>query len=427
MGDYLKYTISAKSEDHSDLIISELAELGFDSFSQFDDAQNNFEAYVQMSLVDQSVASYMAQNELEYDVEVVEQQNWNELWESNFEPIEVGTLCYIRADFHPAKSEFEQEIVITPKMSFGTGHHPTTHLMVETMFGSNFEELSVLDMGSGTAILAILAAKLGAKSVDAVDIDEWAFTNGVENVQTNGVEDVVTPILGDDSVLEDGKKYDFILANINRNILLDHMHAYVEHLSEGGHLLMSGFLEIDCEALIECAEGLGLAHRGTALREGWAVMEFTKKRQLRLRAPQMDDLELLYKWENDPEVQAFGDEGQEEYSMDDLREFIERDDNLVIDGQQRLMIECEGQAVGCIDFYDFDIEARSAYVGILIYQSRGKGMGAEALRMFADYASSVYHLRSLLAIVPSENHAAQRLFQKLGFVKTQGDTYKKDL
>ncbi|MFI3295426.1 MAG: 50S ribosomal protein L11 methyltransferase [Rikenellaceae bacterium] len=427
MGDYLKYTITAKDEVQAEIITCELADLGFESFSEYDSKAKTVDAFIQLSLHTDGVVGYLSSLEdVSFDCEVVEQQNWNELWESNFSPIEVGTDCYIRAHFHPEKPEFTHEIVITPKMSFGTGHHPTTHLMVESILRGNLEELSGLDMGSGTGILAILAAKVGAKSVDAIDIDEWAYENGSENIANNGVSQQVNPQLGDASAIDSSARYDFVLANINRNILLADMHIYGQHMVDGGVLIMSGFLEIDCDSLIERARTLQLEHRATYTRDGWACMEFVKLRGMKLRSPQMSDLDLLLKWENDPAVQEFGSDAQE-YTLEDMRDFIERDDNLVVDGQQRLMIECGAEVVGCIDFYDFDIEARSAYVGILIYEGRGRGYGSQALSLFADYARKVYHLRCLFAVVPSSNGSALALFNKSGYEQIEGDTYRLDL
>ena len=160
-----------------------------------------------------------------------------------------------------------------PKMSFGTGHHATTWLMSAEMSGHDFTGKRVLDMGSGTGVLAILAAKMGAVAVDAVDIDEWAYNNSVENIELNGVAGVVHPIMGDVSAIR-GLKYDVVLANINRNILLADMPAYVETLGEGGELIVSGILERDIEVIERRAVELGLWPSGQRLREGWAVIAF---------------------------------------------------------------------------------------------------------------------------------------------------------
>ena len=162
-----------------------------------------------------------------------------------------------------------------PKMSFGTGHHATTHLMVEQMLALDFGGASVLDMGSGTGILAILAAMRGAVVVDAVDIDEWAYENCLENVQTNEVQTVVCPILGDVKAIG-GKVYDYILANINRNILMADMSRYAESLRRGGLLLVSGILEADVDTIVRTAREAGLHQTATNTREGWAQITFQK-------------------------------------------------------------------------------------------------------------------------------------------------------
>ena len=205
----------------------------------------------------------------------IETVNWNALWESNFTPVEVEGRCLIRAPFHEPLPGCEVEAVIMPKMSFGTGHHATTWLMTAGLLGQNFKGLSGLDMGSGTGVLAVLAAKLGAVHVDAVDIDEWAFENGTENVAANGVQDRVTPVLGDVAAIA-GKRYDFILANINRNILLADMGQYAAALKPGAWLLMSGILEKDVVAISEKAASLGLAVEAVRAKDGWASVRCRK-------------------------------------------------------------------------------------------------------------------------------------------------------
>ncbi|MFR9634138.1 MAG: 50S ribosomal protein L11 methyltransferase [Rikenellaceae bacterium] len=210
----------------------------------------------------------------------METQNWNAQWESNFERVEVGDRLLIRAPFHPADSKFQSEVVIMPKMSFGTGHHATTHLMAEWTMDLGAEGCLAgargLDMGSGTGVLAIVAAKEGAAAVDAVDIDDWADENCRENIVVNGVEGVVTPILGDVSRVE-GRRYSFILANINRNILVGDLPRYATALEEGGVLLISGFLEQDVEILQARAREVGLTPVAERVRDGWVAMRIDKR------------------------------------------------------------------------------------------------------------------------------------------------------
>lgn len=268
---YIEYKISGVTEEQADILVADLAEVGFDSFSEYMDGV--VDCYVLETSEDKTAIKELL-NGYTYEVKSIEQQNWNAVWESNFEPIEVGDKCYIRATFHEHRS-VEHEIVITPKMSFGTGHHPTTHLVVDMMLDERFDGMQGLDMGSGTGILAILAAQRGAVVVDAIDIDEWAYENCLENIQLNGVQSAICPILGDASAID--KKFDFILANINRNILLRDMPAYVSALRRGGFLIVSGILEFDVEVITARAVELGLAVEKCKTREGWAAIKFIYK------------------------------------------------------------------------------------------------------------------------------------------------------
>lgn len=265
---YIEYKITDIGEEQSEILIAELAEIGFDSFSQWDSGE--VDCYVTADNEDQDAIRGLL-NGCNFVRKVVEQQNWNAVWESNFEPIQVDDRCYIRATFHPAKA-VEHEIIITPKMSFGTGHHPTTHLMVEMMLDERFDTMQGLDMGSGTGILAILAAQRGAVVVDAIDIDEWAYENCLENIQLNGAQSVICPILGDASAID--KQFDFILANINRNILLRDMPIYVAALRKGGFLMVSGILEMDVEAITDKANSLLLNVSCIKTMDGWAAIKF---------------------------------------------------------------------------------------------------------------------------------------------------------
>ena len=204
----------------------------------------------------------------------IEPQNWNALWESNFTPVEVDGRLTIRAPFH-APAATEAEVVIMPKMSFGTGHHATTCLMASGLLDRDVTGLRGLDMGSGTGVLAIVAALRGAEAVDAVDIDDWADANCRENIASNGVADRIEPMLGDVRRIA-GRHYGFILANINRNILLADMSAYAAALDAGGWLLMSGILEADVAPLSEAARAAGFSVTGHALRNGWARVDAVK-------------------------------------------------------------------------------------------------------------------------------------------------------
>lgn len=283
---YIEYNINVPNPDAGEIVIAELADLGFDSFSDylpdgFMPGAGSVKCYIPAAVEAEGANHTRIQNFLydegyPYERQEIEQQNWNAEWESHFTPIEVlGGMCYIRAPFHPAKAGVKHEIVIMPKMSFGTGHHATTYLMAEQMLAMDFSGASVLDMGSGTGILAILAAQRGAVVVDAVDIDEWAYENCLENIQANGVQTAVCPVLGDVSAIR-GKMYDYILANINRNILLADMGQYAASLRTGGLLLVSGILDLDVDTIVGHAARLGLVQTAANTRDGWAQVTFEK-------------------------------------------------------------------------------------------------------------------------------------------------------
>ena len=264
------------SDEMAEILTAELAEFPFDSFATEPDTLKAYIPHEQLADCHDRVEAMLAGYGIsEHRYIAIETQNWNALWESNFPPVEVDGEVAIRAPFHAPYPDYRFDIVITPKMSFGTGHHATTFLMSRATAARDFAGKRVLDMGSGTGVLAIIAAKCGAESVDAVDIDDWAYENCIENCNENGVGEQVTAILGDVRAIH-GKRYDTILANINRNILLGDMPAYVESLNEGGELIMSGILEGDIETIRARAEGLGLTFVGTDLKDGWAAV-VTKK------------------------------------------------------------------------------------------------------------------------------------------------------
>lgn len=272
---YIEFAVSCPDSTAAEIAMAMLGDMGFDSFQQNGAL---LQAYIDENAFGEfrrDIEEYLKTAGYRYTCREIRQQNWNSLWESNFEPIDVDGRCMIRAPFHPV-SGAEYEVVIMPKMSFGTGHHATTHLMVSAILDHDLSGQRGLDMGSGTGILAILAVKRGAVHVDAVDIDEWAYGNSQENIATNGVEGKVTPILGDVSAIE-GRHYDFILANINRNILLADMGSYVKALSAGGVLIVSGILEADISAVTACAVSHGMKQTGVRLRDGWAAVEFVKE------------------------------------------------------------------------------------------------------------------------------------------------------
>ena len=265
------------NDELAEILIAELADYPFDSFATEPDLLKAYIPQEKMGDCYDRVEALLARYGVgEHRYIVIEAQNWNALWESNFPPVEVDELVAIRAPFHEPYPHFRFDVVITPKMSFGTGHHATTYLMSRAVASRDFTGKRVLDMGSGTGVLAIIAAMCNAESVDAVDIDEWAYENCVENCAENGVAEKVTAHLGDVSTIR-GKRYDAILANINRNILLGDMPHYVEALNEGGELIMSGILEGDIEVIRARAEELGLTYKGCDLKDGWVAVVTCKE------------------------------------------------------------------------------------------------------------------------------------------------------
>lgn len=238
---YLAYHFSVEPKElGSEILIAELGEKPFESFIE---TENGFSAFIQKDLwtkniLDDIYLLHSPEFTISHTIEEIEQVNWNEEWEKNFEPIDVDGKCHVRAPFHP-KTNAEFDIVIEPKMSFGTGHHETTHMMIQHLLETDVTNMKTLDMGCGTAILAILAEMKGAKPIDAIDIDNWCYLNSIENAERNNCHEI-SVYEGDASLLKD-KTYDLIIANINRNILLNDMQQYVDCLNKNGILLLSGF------------------------------------------------------------------------------------------------------------------------------------------------------------------------------------------
>ena len=271
------FTCKGGPEWHRDLFMQELADIGFDTFEEHDNGFSAFIASAQLdiALLDSLILRQPDGFEVSYTHQEIAPQNWNAVWESNFEPVTIGEVCYVRATFHEPKPEFRYEIVIEPKMSFGTGHHQTTSLIMRYMLDTTFTAKRVLDMGCGTGILAILAIKLGAAGVLAVDNDPVCIDSVVENAQMNDAPDIEAK-LGSAEVI-DGMQFDTILANINRNILLDQLESYSRCLEKGGSLYMSGFYDgADLAALQAAGEKVALAYREHRVLDGWAAARFTK-------------------------------------------------------------------------------------------------------------------------------------------------------
>jgi len=269
------FDIQPELQPASDILIAQLAQWPFDSFEETPTGINAYipTAEFQPDILQQIDILQQPEFQIQYRIENIEPVNWNETWEQQFEPIRIDDRCLIRAHFHPAES-YPFEIVITPKMSFGTGHHETTYMMLQWILEDDLHGKSVLDMGSGTAVLAILAALQGAKPVTAIDNDPWCYENATENCQTNHCEHIEVE-LGDATALA-GRQYDVIIANINRNILLHDMSDYVTSLHPKGQLYISGFYTQDIEVLNDCCAALGLQCTGQKSKNNWASLRFDK-------------------------------------------------------------------------------------------------------------------------------------------------------
>ena len=271
-----EYTFTAPSSDiQHDMLTTMLAEIGFDSFMDEDYA---LKAYCSTDSRDDMAVENLLLDPAFTDlrllkVEEMPDKDWNELWEASYQPVVVNERCRVRAPFHEPDPSFEFDLVIEPKMSFGTANHETTAQIIQLMLETAFQGKEVLDMGSGTAVLAILAKKLGAGHTVAIDNDEWAYRNAFTNVDLNGVSDIDI-ILGD--ALSIQGQYDVVLANINRNILLRDMHYYVEAMKPGAHIFFSGFYTEDLESIKVEAERLGLHYERHLTRNNWVAAEFVK-------------------------------------------------------------------------------------------------------------------------------------------------------
>jgi ribosomal protein L11 methyltransferase len=258
----------------SEILMAMISEFGFESFDTND---AGFSAFIREERNNQVNLNDLVFDDFKFSftIEKIEQTNWNAEWEKNFDPVVVDNLLCIRAPFHLENRAVKQEIIIMPKMSFGTGHHQTTRMMCAEMFQHEFFGKRVLDMGCGTGVLAILAKKLHAFEVVAIDIDEWSVDNSLENCAVNQCADVIVK-LGDIDLLDTEKNFDFIIANINKNILKTHLKKYSEKMNPNAYLLMSGFFTTDTEELIRLASEINLIHVRTSSNEEWAMLVFSK-------------------------------------------------------------------------------------------------------------------------------------------------------
>jgi ribosomal protein L11 methyltransferase len=265
---YICFVFEIEDSNIRDMFIAYLGDIGFEGFEEQDKA---LLAFIERSNLDENlVSAFAVQNNVQYKQEEIENINWNQKWEQDFKPVIVGDFCTIRAHFHDIPVTTTHDIIITPKMSFGTGHHATTQLMVKQMADIDFQGKKVFDFGTGTGILAILAEKLGADSVVAIDNDEWSVENTNENIARNNCV-AITAMLGSlESYTHDG--YDITLANINRNILLQYMDEMYNVLNAGGLLLMSGLLKEDRQVITEAVGKTGFILQQEDELNNWIVL-----------------------------------------------------------------------------------------------------------------------------------------------------------
>ena len=262
-------TISVIEEEIREILIARLVEIGYEAFEE---SEIDLKAFIpENNFLDEPLASILTILNLTYSKSIIKKQNWNKVWEANFEPVQVDDFVGIRAGFHPPFTNVKHEIVITPKMSFGTGHHSTTYLVMQLMRSLDFIGSSVFDYGTGTGILAILAEKLGARRILAVDNDDWCIENASENLSINGCEHIIVNKIDE---LQLNQKFNIILANINRNILIDNIQNLRKALKINGNLLLSGLLKENESEMVTACIALGLVHKQTVERNGWIALYF---------------------------------------------------------------------------------------------------------------------------------------------------------
>ena len=273
---YIGYTFKVEPREPGTEIL--IAQLGLVNFESFVETEEGVQAYIQSKDWNEGMLKEVQilnseEFSISYEEEVIEQVNWNSEWEKNFEQIQVDNKVSIRAPFHENPG-LEFDIVIEPKMSFGTGHHETTHMMIQQLLDMDLDGKKTLDMGCGTGILAIFAEMRGARPIDAIDIDNWCYENTLENAERNGCR-FITTYEGDASMLK-GRSYDVIIANINRNILLNDMETYLECLNDSGVILFSGFYKEDIPMMHDAASKYGLKLDRTIERNNWVSLKYLK-------------------------------------------------------------------------------------------------------------------------------------------------------
>jgi len=267
--DYIKITFDDLQPEQREILIAQLADAGYEGFEEKD---TSLDAFIKNKNFDKSILKEISfKYQASYTSEKIAETNWNHVWESNFEPVIVNDYVAIRADFHKPITNTKFEIVITPKMSFGTGHHATTYMMIELMKDLDLNGRSVLDFGSGTGILAILAEKEGAKNIDAIDNDDWSIANAGENFEKNNCTKIN---LRKASNSASEIKFDVILANINKNVIIENLALLSEQLNNGGQVLLSGLLKEDKDEILSIATELRLKLKKELIRNNWIALQF---------------------------------------------------------------------------------------------------------------------------------------------------------
>lgn len=269
--DYIKITFADLQPEQKEILIAQLADAGYEGFEEGD---NSLDAFINTKDFDKKLLTEISfKYQTPFTSEKIAETNWNQIWESNFEPVIVEDLVAVRADFHKPITNTKFEIVITPKMSFGTGHHATTYMMIGLMKEIDFVNKTVLDFGTGTGILAILAEKSGAKEVNAIDNDDWSIENAKENFKKNDCTKIHLEKASDASL---EMKFDIILANINKNVILENFAVLKDELKVDGTLLLSGLLETDKEDILERAKTLSLSTKKSLIRNNWIAIQLSK-------------------------------------------------------------------------------------------------------------------------------------------------------
>jgi ribosomal protein L11 methyltransferase len=264
MNDYVQIEFPAIPAELKDILIAELSAQGFEGFEETEDG---LKAFITSALYDEKALQELAgERNAGFNKTIIGETNWNEVWEANFEPVIVDDFVAVRADFHKPVAGVTHEIVVTPKMSFGTGHHATTLMMLQQMREVDFKDKSVLDFGTGTGLLAILAERLGAKKIIAIDNDDWSIENAKENIKNNGCSSIM--LQKADSPQMD-ETFDIVLANINRNVIVGNFHFLTSQLAMGGTLLLSGILKEDGDVIFHKTDEYSLHIIQTSVRDNW--------------------------------------------------------------------------------------------------------------------------------------------------------------